>query len=194
MKKRPHQTLVLTLVGCLAACGGATPCPVCPPPAPTPAPSASASPAAPQGPSIDGAWHGVLGKLHLALSFTRQGDAYAAVLDSLDQGAKLPVDRVTLDAGKLRFAIASVEGSYEGAVAGDAIHGTWAQHGVAQPLVFDCGEAPPEWTKATAAKPPLDDYVDVRVPEPPSPLHADGKTARLSRFAWLHASCDAGCP
>jgi hypothetical protein len=138
---------------------------------------ASATPPAPEGPSIDGPWHGVLvGKLHLALSLTRQGNAYAAVLDSLDQGAKLPVDHVALEGGKLRFAIAAVDGSYEGTVEGDTIQGTWTQHGSAKALEFDRGEPPADWTKASAPKPPLDAYVDVRVPEAPSPLRADGKT------------------
>lgn len=172
----------LALVPAAGACGGSpAPCARGPAEVPPPAQAAVATtPPPPAAPALDGVWRGVLaGKLHLVLTVKRRGDGYDAVLDSIDQHAKLPVDRVSLEGGALRFTIDAVGGSYEGTLSGDALAGTWTQHGTPQPLAFSRATAAEVAAMADAAskapKPaPLDAYVDVTVPQPPSPLRADG--------------------
>ncbi len=156
----------------LVACGGAQPIAVAQkcPPAPTVA--ASAAPRV-----AEGYWTGVLaGKLHLTLTVRR--GAYTGVLDSIDQGAKLPIDNVTFEDDTLRFEIPMVKGKFEGKLDGARINGTWTQSGVEQPLALDRGVAPPE-TKEQAPK-PLDSPLDVSVTSAPIPFRADNHT----ELAW----------
>jgi murein DD-endopeptidase MepM/ murein hydrolase activator NlpD len=180
---RPGLLGVLVALPATAGCGAAAPpCPRCPAEVPPPA-QAPVATAPPPGaaPRLDGVWGGVLaGKLHLVLTVKRRGDGYEAVLDSVDQHAKLPVDRVSLEGGALRFTIDAVGGSYEGTLAGDTLAGTWTQQGTPQPLTFARASAAEVAAMADAAskapKPaPLDAYVDVTIPQPPSPLRADGR-------------------
>src|SRR5262245_6208521 len=103
---------VAWLVSC-AVRGPATP--PAPPPPPLPEQQPPAPPAA--VPNLEGVWRGVLaGTLRLALSVTRAGDSYNAVLDSIDQGSTLPVDRITVEGDTLRFDIALVHGSFAGKI------------------------------------------------------------------------------
>jgi len=164
----------------VVACGGeAAPCPRCPTvPAPSAVPAPAARPPASSA-ALAGVWRGVLaGRLHVVLTVKPHGDGYEAVLDSVDQGAKLPVDRLALEGDKLRFAIDAVNGSYEGTLAGDKLDGTWTQQGMAQPLALARGDAAGAEAKAPPPPrpPPIDAYVDVSVSEAPSPLRADGHT------------------
>jgi murein DD-endopeptidase MepM/ murein hydrolase activator NlpD len=157
----------------VAACGGAQPVVVaqkCPP-----AVTVASAPAV----GVDGFWTGVLaGKLHITLTVRR--GAYTGVLDSIDQGAKLPIENVTFEGDTLRFDIPMVKGSFAGKLdpVKEHIEGTWTQSGMPQPLAFDKGTAPPE-TKETAQK-PLDSPVDVTVASAPIAFRADDHT----RLAW----------
>lgn len=165
---------VLVVVSILVGCHASQPPPAAPPPPPaSPAPAPPPAPPAPvAAPSLDGYWSGVLaGKLHLALTIKGSD----AVLDSIDQGAKLPVDNLSLKDAAVHFEIARVNGSYDGKLAGDRIEGTWTQKGIAQPLAFTRGTAPPEEAKVPPPA-PLDAPIDVVVPKAPAPLHADGHT------------------
>jgi hypothetical protein len=153
----------------LVACG--TPQPVvaqqkCPP-----APTVTVTTPAP---AVDGYWTGVLaGKLHLALTLHR--GAYSGVLDSIDQGAKLPIDNVVFEGDTLRFEIPMVKGKFEGKLdAKGRIEGSWTQSGVAQPLALDKAAAPPE--KNEPASKPLDSPVDVTVTTAPIAFRADDHT------------------
>src|ERR1051326_4696033 len=70
---------------------------------------------------LSGSWQGTLGagtvKLRLVLTFTRAADGqYNAILDSLDQGATIPCDKVTLNGDKLRIDVGRVNGFYEGVI------------------------------------------------------------------------------
>ena len=161
--------LLLLIQGC-----SGTPVPVAQHAQPTAASASTTAPVIAQ-PNIDGPWHGVLaGKLHLALAIARASNGYTGVLDSIDQGATLPIDRMTFDAGVLRFEIASVGGSFEGKIdaTANAIAGTWTQHGIAQPLSFAKG---PSEAKREIP-PPLDAPIDVAVIAPPAALRADDHT------------------
>jgi hypothetical protein len=159
--------LVLSIValGCRSA----------PPPEPAhPAPIASApAPAPVPAASFDGSWVGVLGgRLHLALAIRGDG----GVLDSIDQGAKLPIDHLTASGAQLHFEIAAVDGHYDGTLAGDTITGTWRQGTLQQPLAFT-RSTPPAASSEPAARPQLlDAPIDVTVPEPPTVLKADGRS------------------
>ena len=146
-----------------------------PEPVRSPTPASAPIPAPPPAaPAFDGAWTGVLGgQLHLALTI----HGTDGVLDSIDQGAKLPIDHLTITGDKLHFEIAAVNGHFDGTLAGTTIDGSWTQRGVAQPLAFTRG------TAATAGEPTakphphlLDAPVDVAVPKLPTVLKADGRS------------------
>jgi peptidase M23-like protein len=67
----------------------------------------------------EGSWKGTLGagtvKLRLVLTITQPATgSYKAVLESLDQAATIPGDKVTLNGDKLRVDFARVNGFYEG--------------------------------------------------------------------------------
>jgi len=112
--------------------------------------------------SLEGAWQGALGgRLHIVLTFTKDASgAYAGSLNSVDQGAMLPMQKITLDNGTVHFAVSAVGGVYQGTLSkdGKAITGTWTQTGVpAQPLNFTWlppGAAKPE-VKLAPASPPV---------------------------------------
>lgn len=91
-----------------------------------------------------GEWLGTLNagvvKLRLGLHVEARADgALSAVLDSLDQGAKIPVDTVAFEGGTLRFAIQAIGATYEGALntGGSAVQGVWSQGGQKMPLTFN---------------------------------------------------------
>lgn len=118
-------------------------------------------------------WRGVLdGKLRLALSIAREGKHYRGILESPDQGAMLPIDRIAIDGEKIRFDVAAVSGSYEGKIDTNRIDGTWTQSGAPQPLAFTRSQrsqaAPPQGPIPK----PLDVPVDIVVGHPPTMLRA----------------------
>jgi murein DD-endopeptidase MepM/ murein hydrolase activator NlpD len=135
---------------------------------------------------LTGAWQGTLGagsvQLRLVLTFTPSGSGqYNAVLDSVDQGATILADKVTVNEGKLRMDFARVKGFYEGVInkEGTEMAGTWTQNGASQPLSFK--RAAPESSQKSDAKPataekPFTSPVDVMVPLPPTAVQGNGKT------------------
>jgi murein DD-endopeptidase len=141
-----------------------------------------------QTPSTDlaGAWQGTLGagtvQLRLVLTFTSSGNGqYTAILDSVDQGATIPADKVTVNEGKLRMEFARVKGFYEGVInkEGATMAGTWTQNGAAQPLSFKRATSEPSQksdAKPATAEKPFTSPVDVMVPLPPTAVQGDGKT------------------
>jgi hypothetical protein len=63
-----------------------------------------------------------------------------ATLTSVDQGnTVIPVDTIAIDEDTVSFAIASIDGSYEGTMNADgsAIDGTWSQLGQSLPLALE---------------------------------------------------------
>jgi murein DD-endopeptidase MepM/ murein hydrolase activator NlpD len=134
----------------------------------------------------EGSWKGTLGagtvKLRLVLTFTKAADGgYKGILESLDQGATIPADKVTLNGDKIRADFNRVNGFYEGAFNKEwsEITGTWTQNGAQQPLVFKRAEAdtvPKEDAKPASVGKPLTSPIDVVVPLAPTAFQADGKT------------------
>jgi D-alanyl-D-alanine-carboxypeptidase/D-alanyl-D-alanine-endopeptidase len=95
------------------------------------------------GEGAAGEWLGALDvgstKLRLALHVETKGDgSLGAVLDSIDQGAKIPVDVVVFERGTLRLTFKGIAASYQGALNADgsAVQGTWSQSGQELPLTF----------------------------------------------------------
>ena len=110
---------------------------------------------------LEGPWQGTLEaggtKLRLALTVTKSdAGAYAAKLESLDQGATIPVDQITVNIDDVRLEMKSVGAVFEGVLNKDRTESTgkFTQGGQALPLTFKRGEQP----AALPPKPPKPDY------------------------------------
>jgi pimeloyl-ACP methyl ester carboxylesterase len=106
--------------------------------------------AASAAPTLAGTWSGTLttpaAALRLSLTVTAAADGgLVGVLDSVDQGQKLPVSALTSQNGVVRFQVPSVGGSFEGTLSpdGSQVQGTWTQGGGSLPLLFTRGALPP---------------------------------------------------
>jgi hypothetical protein len=136
--------------------------------------------------SPEGSWQGTLGagtvKLRLVLTLTKSAAGeYKGIMDSVDQGATIPADKVTLNGDKLRADFERVNGFYQGVFNKEwsEITGTWTQNGIAQPLSFkraEAGTAAKEDTKPASAEKPFTSPIDVVVPLAPTAFQANGKT------------------
>ena len=137
---------------------------------------------------LAGTWKGELGdgaaKLHLVLTITKAPSGeFSGQVNSVDQGATLPLDTLTLKDGTVHFEIKAIGGVYDGKAnaTGTEIAGTWTQTGVpAQPLNFarsaenpaaNAAQSVPEGPKEK----PLSVFLDVTVPIAPTACKADGK-------------------
>ena|SRR5215472_5596385 len=140
--------------------------------------------------ALAGTWNGELGegaaKLHLVLTITKASSGeFSGELNSVDQGATLPMDNITLKAEAFRFEVKTVGGVYEGKLnsAGTEITGTWTQSGVPpQPLKFARATADSAAKEKVAQnvpegpkEKPLSVFLDVVVPIVPTAFKADGK-------------------
>jgi murein DD-endopeptidase MepM/ murein hydrolase activator NlpD len=141
-------------------------------------------------PGLEGTWLATLGgALRLVLTIEKAPDGlFTGMLDSVDQGTRIPIATITLTGDTVKLDVKAVNGTYEGTLnaARTEIKGTWNQ-GVPQPLVFtrDASRtgrstAP---TASTADDPvvaaafPLGLPLDLQVRVPPTPfLGSDGKT------------------
>jgi len=139
---------------------------------------------------LPGTWKGELGgegaKLHIVLTITKNASGeFAGQLNSIDQGATIPMSAITLKDGAVHFEVAAVQGVYEGKMnaAGTEINGSWTQSGTpAQTLNFvrsNDGAAGQE--KSAQSMPegpkekPLSVFDDVVIPIAPTAFKADGK-------------------
>lgn len=102
------------------------------------------SPSRAAGAGPVGEWLGALevgaAKLRLGLHVEAKPEGgLGAVLDSLDQGAKIPVDSVLFEGGTLRLGMPAIGATYEGRLnaEGSTLEGTWSQGGRALPLTFE---------------------------------------------------------
>jgi hypothetical protein len=152
---------------------------------------------APKG--VEGTWEGALGagsprQLRLVLTITKSSDgSFSGVLDSVDQGATLPLNTVTLGGSQVRFEINSIGGVYEGKLSDDQtkLTGQWTQTAAPAPQPLAFTRATPEAATKVAPAPkrkPLDAPIDVWIPEPPTAFRADGKMhlvyeLRLTNFS-----------
>jgi pimeloyl-ACP methyl ester carboxylesterase len=113
--------------------------------------------------NLAGDWQGSLkptgAELRLVLHITKADDgSWKRTLDSVDQGANgIPVTSISLKESKLKFAVESVNGSYEGTVNADAteISGTWTQ-GQSLPLDFKKTTTPTKTEHAPAKASDID--------------------------------------
>jgi RNA polymerase sigma factor (sigma-70 family) len=95
---------------------------------------------APQ-PDIRGAWEGVIPvnnyvKLRVVLNLTRQGSAYHAAIDSIDQRVKgIPIENLSYHYPSISFDVPSVNGTYKGTFnSTNEMSGAWKQTGLAAKL------------------------------------------------------------
>src|SRR5581483_338099 len=154
-------------------------------------------PALAQTPVLEGDWSGALsvggGSLRLALHIDKAPDGlYTGKLNSLDQGAVLPIDSITLTGDKVHLEVKQVMGTFDGVLSGDKLKGTWSQ-GAPLPLEFtrqSAAAAPrPEPPHLTAASmQPFGVTADLRVPYPPTPVLLDGKTQMIYELAITNAT------
>jgi hypothetical protein len=103
-------------------------------------------------PSPVGDWEGVVAtgaqELTVVFHVTQAEDgAYAATLDSPDQGAfGIPCDAPIVEDASIEIPVAAVQGGFEGTIAEDGltIDGTWSQMGGSVPLVLKPAKAEEE--------------------------------------------------
>src|SRR6185295_17974028 len=136
---------------------------------------------------IEGSWQGTLDageKLRLVLTVSKAADGtYTGKIDSLDQGAIVPIEVITVKGDSVRLEMKSVDAVFEGKMNSNSseLTGNFSQGGNTLPLTFKRSaeaktEAPPAKPEAQAAKPeaqtakpaapqrPLDVPVEVSIP------------------------------
>ena len=109
---------------------------------------------------LEGSWQGLLEagdqKLRLVLIVTKSdAGTYAGKLDSLDQGATIPIDTITVNIDAVRVEIKSADVVFEGVLNKERreLNGTFTQGGQSFPLVFKRSE-PVAASEQTATSPP----------------------------------------
>jgi murein DD-endopeptidase len=140
--------------------------------------------------ALAGTWKGELGtgaaKLRIILTITRAADgAFSGQLNSVDQGAMIPMENITLKGDAVHFEVKDVGGLYEGTLnaARTEFAGTWTQSGApGQPITFTRSTEDSTTKDNAAQKPvegpkekPISAFVDVVVPIAPTAFKADGK-------------------
>ncbi len=113
---------------------------------------------------FEGSWQGLLEaggtKLRVALIVTKsETGTYAGKFDSLDQGATIPMDTITVNTDAVRLEMKSVAIVFEGVLNQERteLTGTFTQRGQPFPLTFKRGEQATA-SEQTAAIPPKPDY------------------------------------
>ncbi len=94
---------------------------------------------APPAAGIAGEWDGMVGTLHLALTFEPKDGGWTGKLVSVDQGnATVPIDRVAFADGKLQLELSAIGATYVGTLdaAGTSFAGTWSQGAATLPLIL----------------------------------------------------------
>src|SRR5688572_11600696 len=96
---------------------------------------------------FEGSWHGTLDagaqKLRLLVTVTKSGaSAYAGKFDSLDQGASIPIDTITVNGDAVRWEIKSAAIVYEGILNKERteLTGTFTQGDQKFPLTLKRGD------------------------------------------------------
>src|SRR5688500_1015360 len=105
---------------------------------------------------FDGSWQGTLDvggtKLRLALTVTKSdAGVYAGKLDSLDQGATLPIDTITVNGDAVRWEIKSPAILFEGTLNKERteLTGTFTQSDQKLPLTLKRSEQKAETPRLT---------------------------------------------
>ena len=114
---------------------------------------------------LEGIWNGVLdaggAKLRIIITVTKtDSGSYAGKFESVDQGATIPFDSVTLDGDKARFEVKAAGIVYEAVLnkEGTELAGTFSQNGQTIPLTFKRSEAAAPAPKPTPSPTPKPDY------------------------------------
>jgi len=125
---------------------------------------------------FEGSWNGTLEaagtKLRIVLDVTKSDTGtYAGKFESLDQGATIPIDTITVDNDKVRIEIKSASIVYEGTLNKDRteLAGTFTQGGQGFPMTFKRGEA----AAATPAPAPTAAPAPAATPKPDYSAPAD---------------------
>jgi dienelactone hydrolase len=115
-----------------------------------------------QAKDVDGAWHGALEaggqKLRLIVTVTKsEAGVYAGKLESVDQGATIAIDTITVKGDAVRWEIKSPAIVFEGVLNTERteLTGTFTQGGQQLPLTLKRGE-PAAVAAVTPAKPKPD--------------------------------------
>ena len=126
--------------------------------------------------TFDGSWQGTLEaggtKLRIALTITKsEAGVYSGKFDSLDQGASIPIDTITVSDDAVRMEMKSVPIVYEGVLNKERteLAGTFTQGGQGYPLTFTRGEQ----TAASAPVTPSAPATPVAKPKPDYSAPAD---------------------
>jgi uncharacterized protein len=139
----------------------------------TAAPASPSLPAQPvPGEGAVGEWLGVLdvGSIQLRLVLkieAAEGGGLTAILNSVDQGAKIPVDTITLQERALHLNIDRVQANFKGTLNedGSAMEGTWSQGAQSLPLAFHRTAEPFALNRPQNPEPPFPyDSRDVTFP------------------------------
>jgi len=137
--------------------------------------------------SLDGKWEGALGsdrtQLHIVITISKtSAGEYAGSLNSVDQGATLPLNNITLEGDTVRFELKALGGVYQGTLSQDGaeITGTWTQTAAPnpQPLSFTRQAGSLASQTSAASGPtvkPETVPLDITVPIAPTAFKADGK-------------------
>jgi len=123
--------------------------------------------------TLEGSWQGTLGsgagKLRVVLTISKSSDGkFTGIFESVDQGAKIPMDALSLSGGAVHFELKVVGGVYEGTLSKDGaeITGTWTQTGVpSQPLNFT-------WSATAPSKPASPALTPAAAPVPLTELQS----------------------
>lgn len=125
---------------------------------------------------FEGSWQGTLeaggSKLRLALTVTKSdAGAYAGKVDSLDQGATIPIDTITVNSDAVRLELKSIDAVFEGVLNKDRteLTGKYTQGGQEFPLSFKRSD------QAAVVPPPAKDFEGSW----PATLEAGGQKLRL---------------
>jgi len=114
---------------------------------------------------LEGAWNGTLEaggtKLRIVVTVTKsEAGAYAGKFESLDQGATVPFDTVTLDGHNARFEVKAAGILYEGVLSKDRseLNGKYTQGGQSFPLNLKRGEQAAGSATPSPSPTPKPDY------------------------------------
>ena len=136
----------------------------------------------------EGEWQGTLDvgtKLRIKLTISKKADGtYTGTADSIDQGAVLPIDVITVNGDSVRLEFKSVGAVFDAKLNADAseLTGQFSQGGTTFPLTFKRAQAatpaasPTPTTTSSPPPRPIDVPVDVRIPVPPATFKGEGKT------------------
>ena len=120
---------------------------------------------------FEGSWQGTLDaggtKLRLALTITKSdAGVYSGKLDSLDQGATIPIDTITVNGDAVRWEIKSPAIVFDGVLDNERteVTGKFLQGGLEIPLSLKRGEQAASATPTPTAKPKPDYSVPADAP------------------------------